>query len=1069
MGSKKARILEGGVCGVEYGGGRGGNFGVKNLGNENSELVGARVCCEIDDSKEVDSIFEAASMVFSMRDSKSGVRNANSIKRVCRETKIDKIVSDDFGENVKGALGYAYEVGDMVWGKVKSYPWWPGQIFDEALAVTSVSKTKKEGYVLVAFFGDSSYGWLNPKELIPFDPNYAEKSMQTKAEAFVRAVEDAENEACRRDALGLVCRCGNPSNFRPVDGHSGFYAVDVGGYEPHGVYSMKQIRRARDGFCPLEMLSFVQQMAIMPCSNLQGNVDGIKNAAKVLAYRMAVFDKSDETYSQASGIEQVCPASPKRVLDQQEVLSRATLSGSPQTGEAFGKKSSIPIKIQRKRDKYFLKRVDDPNILRAHHLGQGQLSFLSPSMHEEAAISNGEHVLEGKDPHFAMKTEFTGKAAGIDTFSRVSTPFNSGLAGKEIVTVDKKPALESNRTELTDSSQVFQQPQPRLLKMVENHSRPENMCLAGRITSPLDTPQPDNVLITSNCNMYKNPKARKRSVEDLSSEEADMVDINKKKKTELNLDAGIEPSYKLLKPAKFKALARQSTRESSPIGLVHKEDSPMDQQEKENGAYHTISSGSVARQKMFDTRNVETGFPQLISDLLALALNPFHDVEQNIPANVLQFVLQFRSIVYQGNLVVSSSEEAELIETQPIKPPVFTVAAQSHPVRSVWDLPFSSKPPKKRLKSDFYANAAPDGHIFDCGEEKSIKGVKHLDELKSLTAEKKASDLKPVKSQGKDCKETGETIPKRKIGNVLTKPVTPKMVPEPTMLVMNFPRQSALPSISELKAKFGRFGPLDHSATHVSWKTSKCHIVFKCKSDAQIAYRYAVQSHFMFGNVKVYYQLQTLGSLAPELHKLGKQLEEEVQYKFPHLTSLSSCNYAEPEFQPKSSLKKPPGDDVRSITGIPSKTSRVKFILGGGQSCGGEQLAIDSNIKNSNGNHPAGSSSSSFATINVNVRDSQKVKNFQKVTHFHKVIPSLLPPIDLPNQFSDAPKDYEDHQFAEACKLQYCQVGSKNNHMCNATTSQGVDISHQMLNLLTRCSEIVHELKRSLGYVPFYL
>jgi hypothetical protein len=51
-------------------------------------------------------------------------------------------------------------------------------------------------------------------------------------------------------------RCRNPSNFQPTDVR-GFCVVDVGGYEPCGVYLAKQIRRARDGFPPLKMLSFV--------------------------------------------------------------------------------------------------------------------------------------------------------------------------------------------------------------------------------------------------------------------------------------------------------------------------------------------------------------------------------------------------------------------------------------------------------------------------------------------------------------------------------------------------------------------------------------------------------------------------------------------------------------------------------------------------------------------------------------------------------------------------------------------------------------------------------------------
>lgn len=44
-----------------------------------------------------------------------------------------------------------------MWGKVKSHPWWPGQIFDEALALPTVSETKRKGH-----FGDNTFGWFSP-------------------------------------------------------------------------------------------------------------------------------------------------------------------------------------------------------------------------------------------------------------------------------------------------------------------------------------------------------------------------------------------------------------------------------------------------------------------------------------------------------------------------------------------------------------------------------------------------------------------------------------------------------------------------------------------------------------------------------------------------------------------------------------------------------------------------------------------------------------------------------------------------------------------------------------------
>jgi hypothetical protein len=44
-----------------------------------------------------------------------------------------------------------------------------------------------------------------------------------------------------------------------------------------------------------------------------------------------------------------------------------------------------------------------------------------------------------------------------------------------------------------------------------------------------------------------------------------------------------------------------------------------------------------------------------------------------------------------------------------------------------------------------------DDYIFDCEEEMSTKSLKHLNDMKSLNTERKASNLKPLKSQEKDC------------------------------------------------------------------------------------------------------------------------------------------------------------------------------------------------------------------------------------------------------------------------------------------------------------------------------
>lgn len=205
------------------------------------------------------------------------------------------------------ALSYGFEVGDMVWGKVKSHPWWPGQIFNEVFASSSVRRSRRDGYVLVAFFGDSSYGWFDPAELIPFEENFIEKSSQTVSRNFIKAVEEAMDEASRRSGLGLACRCRNAFSFRPTH-VQGYFAVDVPDYEQGGLYSTTQISKARDSFQPRETLSFIEQLALMPQSRDEQSLEFVKNKAIVFAYRKAVFEEYDETYAQAFGVQAVRPS-----------------------------------------------------------------------------------------------------------------------------------------------------------------------------------------------------------------------------------------------------------------------------------------------------------------------------------------------------------------------------------------------------------------------------------------------------------------------------------------------------------------------------------------------------------------------------------------------------------------------------------------------------------------------------------------------------------------------------------------------------------------------------------------
>ncbi|KAJ8759888.1 hypothetical protein K2173_009989 [Erythroxylum novogranatense] len=97
--------------------------------------------------------------------------------------------------------------GDLVWGKVRSHPWWPGQIFDPTDASEKAMKYYKKDCFLVAYFGDRTFAWNEASLLKPFRSSFSLVEKQGTSEAFQKAVNCALEEVARRTELGLACSC----------------------------------------------------------------------------------------------------------------------------------------------------------------------------------------------------------------------------------------------------------------------------------------------------------------------------------------------------------------------------------------------------------------------------------------------------------------------------------------------------------------------------------------------------------------------------------------------------------------------------------------------------------------------------------------------------------------------------------------------------------------------------------------------------------------------------------------------------------------------------------------------
>ncbi|KAI3822611.1 hypothetical protein L1987_10206 [Smallanthus sonchifolius] len=185
-------------------------------------------------------------------------------------------VSDENEVNNEEKEG-EYKVADIVWAKVKNYPWWPGQIFDPSSSTDKAKKYSNKKGFLVGYFGDQTFAWNKPSNLKPFRKNFCKLEKQSNSKAFFHAVDCALDEVSRRVDFGLACSClskevydkvksqvfvsyGIREEASKIDGGDRFSTVST--FKPvKVVQSVQELAREHfDGFSRLEVLSMRTQL-----------------------------------------------------------------------------------------------------------------------------------------------------------------------------------------------------------------------------------------------------------------------------------------------------------------------------------------------------------------------------------------------------------------------------------------------------------------------------------------------------------------------------------------------------------------------------------------------------------------------------------------------------------------------------------------------------------------------------------------------------------------------------------------------------------------------------------------
>ncbi|XP_059427816.1 PWWP domain-containing protein 5-like [Corylus avellana] len=190
-------------------------------------------------------------------------------------------IPGDGDENVKSAVSkLEFRVSDLVWGKVRSHPWWPGQICDPSASSNKAKKYfRKDGY-LIAYFGDQTFAWNDASRIKPFRAHFSQMEKQSTTEDFRYAVDCALEEVSRRVEFGLACSCLSEEVYAKLKTQ---IIVNAGIRE-------ESSRREGGDSClnatslePMELLEYVKALAQLPYGGAD-RLELVTTLAELLAF-----------------------------------------------------------------------------------------------------------------------------------------------------------------------------------------------------------------------------------------------------------------------------------------------------------------------------------------------------------------------------------------------------------------------------------------------------------------------------------------------------------------------------------------------------------------------------------------------------------------------------------------------------------------------------------------------------------------------------------------------------------------------------------------------------------------
>ncbi|KAL0922462.1 hypothetical protein M5K25_006450 [Dendrobium thyrsiflorum] len=287
-----------------------------------------------------------------------------------------------------------FSTSDLVWGKVKSHPWWPGQIFDLSGASQLAVKYQKKDHFLVAYFGDKTFAWCEESRLKPFLFCFSQMEKQTSSDSFLRALHDILVEISRRVELSMTCSCLPEEAYADVK----YQKVENAGVRGKTVNPVFDRCEFVNYFHPDQFLDYVRELAQFP----NGGADRLELTvaqAQLKAFHLSKGYTELPAFTNGSGLvenDSETPSSISKKLNEDDLEHSATLSDLFSTkGKLRGRDGTLA------KQKHFVE--DGRKQKSLSELMEEETTFLLVNRYENASeVQDDENCLSSGNKRKAL-------------------------------------------------------------------------------------------------------------------------------------------------------------------------------------------------------------------------------------------------------------------------------------------------------------------------------------------------------------------------------------------------------------------------------------------------------------------------------------------------------------------------------------------------------------------------------------------------------------------------------------------------------------------------------------------